>query len=175
MDNLFASRVVLWIADQAPSGSLFPSQDDSEPVQVVPATRFAAALNIIRTRQVDAVLVNLPFADCAGEELLNAIRDQRPDVPVVLYEARVARRSDAEIQRLGVTRYISNQVPPYYLAQSIMDAMACESEKPADAADQPAARERVMVGSSPAMRQVAEVIKLIAPRRCTVLITGDTG
>src|SRR5277367_2506336 len=32
-----------------------------------------------------------------------------------------------------------------------------------------------MVGSSPAMRQVAEVIKLIGPRRCTVLITGDTG
>src|SRR5277367_5955534 len=175
MDNLFAFRAVLWVADQAPSSNLFPSQDDSEPVQVISATRFAAVLNIVRTQQVDAILVHLPFADCSGEELLNAIHDQRPDVPVVLYEPKIARRSDAEIQRLGVTRYISNQVPPYYLAQSIMDAMAGESEKPADAADQPATRERVMVGSSPAMRQVAEVIKLIGPRRCTVLITGDTG
>jgi len=32
-----------------------------------------------------------------------------------------------------------------------------------------------MVGSSGAMRQVAEVIRLVGPRRSTVLITGETG
>jgi transcriptional regulator with GAF, ATPase, and Fis domain len=38
----------------------------------------------------------------------------------------------------------------------------------------PAWRE-MLVGSSPAMERVAEIIRLAAPRRSTVLITGETG
>jgi len=175
MDNLSAFRVVLWIADQAPSGNVFANQEDSGPVQLILATKFSATLDAIRTRSVDAILLHLPFADCNAEELLNAIRDQRPEIPVVLYEPRVVRRSEAEIQRWGVARYIASAVPPYYLAQSVLDAMSSENEKADDVAVTGARERGVMVGSSPAMRQVAEVIKLIGPRRCTVLITGDTG
>jgi DNA-binding NtrC family response regulator len=174
MDTLFATRVVLWIADQAPSSNVFPGQDDSLSAQLISATKFSEALNVMRTRSVDAILLSLPFADCPGEELLNALRDLRADIPVVLYEPRMTRRSEAEIQRLGILRYIANVVPPYYLGQVLLAAVGGEGEKANDT-DQPGSRERIMVGSSPAMRQVAEVIKLIGPRRCTVLITGDTG
>lgn len=182
MDNLSAFRVVLWIADQGLSGNVFANQEDSAAVQLISATKFSAALDAMRARPVDAIFINLPFADCPADELLNAIRDQRPEIPVVLYEPRALRRSEAEIQRWGVSRYIANPVPPYYLAQSVWDAMGGgEIEKTgeierSDEAAQAAARDRgLMVGSGPAMRQVAEVIKLIGPRRCTVLITGDTG
>jgi DNA-binding NtrC family response regulator len=175
MDTTLPLRVVLWIADQAPSNNVFASQEDSGAFQLISVTKFAAALDAMRTRPVDAILINLPFADCPADELVNAIRDLRPDIPVVLYEPRALRRSEAEIQRWGISRYIANAVPPYYLGQAVLDAMNGEMEK-ADEIVQTGSRERgVMVGSSPAMRQVAEVIKLIGPRRCTVLITGDTG
>jgi DNA-binding NtrC family response regulator len=175
MNNIFVTRLVLWIADQAPSNNIFPSHDEPESIQIVSANRFSRVLDVMRTRTVDAILVSLPFTDCAAEELLNAIRDLRADVPVILYEPRAMRRSDAEIQRLGVSRYIADAVPAYYLGQAVVDAMGGEIEK-GNETDQPAARERgVMVGSSAAMSQVAEIIKLIGPRRSTVLITGDTG
>jgi DNA-binding NtrC family response regulator len=165
---------VLWIADQAPSNNIFAAQEDSSAFQLISVTKFVTALDAMRTRPVDAILINLPFANCPAEELLNSVRDLRPDIPVVLYEPRAVRRSEAEVQRWGVSRYIANAVPPYYLGQTVLDAMSSEIEKTEET--QTGSRERgVMVGSSPAMRQVAEVIKLIGPRRCTVLITGDTG
>ena len=34
---------------------------------------------------------------------------------------------------------------------------------------------RLLVGQSPAIERVANIIRLIAPRRCTVLISGETG
>src|SRR5580704_11962054 len=115
MNNIFVTRLVLWIADQAPSNNIFPSHDEPESIQIVSANRFSRVLDVMRTRTVDAILVSLPFTDCAAEELLNAIRDLRADVPVILYEPRAMRRSDAEIQRLGVSRYIADAVPAYYL------------------------------------------------------------
>ena len=173
MDTTFPFRVVLWIADRAPSNNVFAAQEDSSAFQLISVTKFATALDAMRTRPVDAVLINLPFADCPAEELLNSIRDLRPDIPVVLYEPRAVRRSEAEVQRWGISRYIANAVPPYYLGQAVLDAMNSEIEKTEET--QTAPERGAMVGSSTAMLQVAELIKLIGPRRCTVLINGDTG
>ena len=175
METLFAVRVVLWIADQAPSTNVFPKQDDSESAEVVWATRLSVAVDTLRRRSVDAILVSLPLAGCAAEELLNAIRDLRPDLPVVLYEPGVMRRSEAEVERLGVARYIAHVVPAYYLGQTLMDALNGEIERPNEADQSVARMHSSMVGSSGPIRQVAEIIKLIGPRRSTVLITGETG
>jgi DNA-binding NtrC family response regulator len=174
-NNLFANRVVMWIADQAPSDKVFLNPEDSETIEIIPVTRFAVALELLRGRNLDAILVRLPLADCNAEELLGAIRELRTDLPVVLHEPSTIRRSEAECQRLGIARYIANAVPPYYLGQALLDVMNGEVEK-ASEESRPGPRDSgIMVGSSASMRQVSEIIKLIGPRRCTILITGDTG
>ena len=175
MDHLFANRVVLWIADQAASNNIFLNYEEAAAIETISVTKFAASLDLLRTRRLDAILVSLPFSDCNAEELLGAIRDVRPELPVVLHELGTMRRSDADIQRLGISRYIAGAAPPHCLGQALLDVMGNDGDK-ANEENQPSAREaRMMVGSSPAMRQMTEVIKLIGPRRCTVLITGDTG
>ncbi len=175
MDNLFANRVVMWIADQAPSDKIFSNHEDCDTVEIVPATRLAVALELLQTRSLDAIVVSLPFAGCSAEELLGAIRELRSGLPVVVHEPSMIRRSDAEVQRLGISRYIASAVPPYYLGQTLLDVMNNDGEKAIEE-NRPGSREGArMVGSSASMRQVAEIIDLIGPRRCTVLITGDTG
>lgn len=165
----------MWIADQAPSDKIFLNQEDCETIEIIPATRLAAVVDLLQTRSLDAILMSLPFADCSADELLGAIRELRSEVPVVLHEPSMVPRSDAAIQRLGISRYIANAVPAYYLGQALLDVMDNEGEK-ATEENHPGSRDAGrMVGSSASMRQVAEIIKLIGPRRCTVLIAGDTG
>ena len=89
-NNLFANRVVMWIADQAPSDKIFSNHEDCETVEIVPATRLAGALEVLRTRSLDAILVSLPFAGCNAEELLGAIRELRSELPVVAARAQHA-------------------------------------------------------------------------------------
>ncbi len=177
MDNLSASRAVLWIADQAPPSKIFLNHEDSETIEIIPAAKLVAALELLRVRSLDAILVNLPFAGCNAEELFGAIRDARPELPVLLYEPSLTRRSDLEIQRFGISRYIGNAVPPYYVGQALLDIMNNAGQAPVEETI-PVSGSRAsgrMVGSSARMQQVSEVIQLIGPRRCTVLITGDTG
>ena len=100
MDHLFANRVVLWIADQAASNNIFLNYEEAAAIETISVTKFAASLDLLRTRRLDAILVSLPFSDCNAEELLGAIRDVRPELPVVLHELGTMRRSDADIQRL---------------------------------------------------------------------------
>src|SRR5579863_7354186 len=158
MDNLFANRVVMWIADQAPSIKIFSNHEDCETVEIVPATRLAVALEVLQTRSLDAILVSLPFAGCRAEELLGAIRELRSELPVIVHEPSMIRRSDAEVQRLGISRYIASAVPPYYLGQTLLDVMNNDGEKALEE-NRPDTRQGArMVGSSASMRQVAEVI-----------------
>jgi transcriptional regulator with GAF, ATPase, and Fis domain len=51
----------------------------------------------------------------------------------------------------------------------------CPHGKTEDNAETVPAWRRSLIGQSPAMRQLCEVIKLIAPKRITVLISGETG
>ena len=46
---------------------------------------------------------------------------------------------------------------------------------PADAARASAAWRASLVGASPSLEGLASVVELVAPRRCTVLISGETG
>jgi transcriptional regulator with GAF, ATPase, and Fis domain len=39
----------------------------------------------------------------------------------------------------------------------------------------PAPWRRFLIGESPAIRQLCEIIELIAPKRITVLVSGETG
>jgi DNA-binding NtrC family response regulator len=175
MGHLFATRAVLWIAEGAPPSNVFVNQSESEHIEIIPATSYSVIFETLRTGGVDAVLLNLPFSGSSAEELLGPIRDLRAEMPVVLYEPASVRRSEADVQRLGISRYVGHPAPASYLGQVLLEVMDADAGATSDE-NRPGAREgRTMVGSSDSMRQVAEVIKLIGPRRCTVLISGDTG
>jgi transcriptional regulator with GAF, ATPase, and Fis domain len=51
----------------------------------------------------------------------------------------------------------------------------CWHGKPDEGVETDPSWRRSLIGQSPAMRQLCEVIKLIAPKRVTVLISGETG
>ena len=149
---------VLWIAqDRVETGSL------SGQLHLLFAADLRSALDTLRRNPVRAVLVNLPVPGCGAEELLRQIRREVPEAPVLVYEPSGATRaySDAFL-------HISQPMTVEELGDALLNAITHQAPKRGEYLTFP-------VGSSSAIQEVVEVVQLVGNRRCTVLITGETG
>jgi DNA-binding NtrC family response regulator len=167
---------VLWISSDAPALDTFLDPDGRSKFQPLFAESLASALEILRENPVHAILIHLPIADCSAEELLTELRNAGERVPVVVYEPDGLVTRSAALTLLGAFQYISQPVPLEELREVLLVALRHRSPQTTCVTKRPAAAwSNLLVGSSPPMREVIEVIGLVGHRRSTVLITGETG
>ncbi len=126
---------------------------------------------IIASTVVDALLVQLPVAGQVADELVRSLRLSLPAAHILVHEPHAADEKTFEPAAEGICHYIAGPMPAKKLFETLSLAINGRNQPAAPATDW----SRGLVGSSSAMRQVIEIIRLVAPRRSTVLITGDTG
>jgi DNA-binding NtrC family response regulator len=94
-----------------------------------------------------------------------------PDpVPVLAYDAEASPRTAARYIRLGAEDVAGRDDSLVEMIQAALERLPAVCPKRTDHGWRDG-----LVGESPAMRRAAEVLQLAAPRRSTVLITGETG
>jgi DNA-binding NtrC family response regulator len=173
---------VLWIDENATGAQRLYLNDSPEPLRVLFAAGLPAAFELLKAHAIGAVLVHLPIADCDASEALRHIHEAGCRVPVVLYEPAGTVGKALELTRAGAFQYVSQVVRPEELCELLTLAIrhhgtrreVQRDTKTAGRAPQPSARN-LLIGSSAAMQEVVEIIELVADRRSTVLITGETG
>jgi DNA-binding NtrC family response regulator len=123
----------------------------------------------------DAVLVGLPLpgSGSAGE-VLDAIQAADSRVPVVFMDDAASVRTAVQVTRAGCFRYLDASTTADELPDAIAAIRARRRQTMRSAGANQPWREK-LVGRSRAMESVAEVIGLVGSRRCTVLITGESG
>lgn len=166
---------ILWITESPVSANVFSNDSAASQCEVLFVDTVTAALEALGTVDVDAVLLQLPLANCLAVEAAGSIRDLRPGVPLVVYEPGGTARTAVELQNFDIARYVFQPAAPQQLGAVLTDVVRNRPEKTPEASAAANRPGSPMVGSSPAIRQVAEIIGLAGPRRCTVLITGETG
>jgi DNA-binding NtrC family response regulator len=169
-------NTVLWIDESATGTQNIYLKDGPEKLQVLFAATFPAAFELLKTQPIAAVLVHLPIGGWAGSEVLRQIHDQGCRVPIVLYEPAGVVSKARDLTQCGAFQYVSHPVKPEELCDLLSVAIrhhAAQRETKASASS-PSSRN-FLVGSSGPMREVVEIIDLVANRRSTVLITGETG
>ena len=118
----------------------------------------------------DAALVG----DCAGAEtlLLELLaRDRLLPVIFLIQEelpGKLLERA-GRLLRLGAARVLPSSLERAALERELAMVARCPVETPAEP------WRRLLVGTGQAMTQVADLIRLVGPRRATVLITGESG
>jgi transcriptional regulator with GAF, ATPase, and Fis domain len=124
-----------------------------------------------------AVILNLPGQPEADAALLDAAERAYRGVPIVVRAASC----DPENSRPALAapvRWIDGQAGAETVIETLRAAIGEDHVAPLarmpSAAPRPAWR-KMLIGESPAMERVAGKIALIANRRSTVLITGETG
>jgi DNA-binding NtrC family response regulator len=126
------------------------------------------------------VLVSLPLVDYASAaSLLEELQRAQPGTPVVLHAPSATATEVVRLLRLGAFHVYADGD-----ATSLL-FLAANSKWAQESAGKSAARlslecesesgSRFLIGDSRPMQEIARQIRLVAPRRSTILITGETG
>ena len=137
------------------------------------------ALELLGSEEFDAVVTDLHMRGVNGLELCERITSNRPDLPVLVLTAFGSLDSAIAAIRAGAYDFINKPVE--------MDVLGIAVDR---AANHKRLREEVkrlrieagrlprfdeLVGQSPAMRPVYDLIERVAASDATVLISGDSG
>jgi DNA-binding NtrC family response regulator len=121
------------------------------------------------------VLVNLPLPDCdCPSSLLEELQQVQPGTPVVLYVPQASATESVRLLHLGAFHVLAHGDATSLLYLAANSKWAQESSAKSSEPE-PEPWRRFLIGESRPMQQIVQLIRLVAPRRCTVLITGETG
>lgn len=159
-------------------------QRDGHTVQV--AAGGVEALNILRGAQVDLILSDVRMPDMSGIELLRAARELYPKIEVVMMTAFANVETAREAFLLGAYDFIQKPFDNELLLEIIARALQKVSllqEREALIEENKflilGQRERGslgnIIGRSPSMQALYQMIETVAQVPSTVLVTGESG
>lgn len=130
------------------------------------------ALGLLRCGAFDAVLARVPVPGCSTPEtFLDEVQRVSRSVRVILCDPEMNVEQAMALARRGAFDIVDEDRLNRFLARNIPTAQARDAAT--NAAHEP--WRDLLIGNSARMQTIAEMIRLIANRRCTVLITGETG
>ncbi|HSO35518.1 MAG TPA: sigma-54 dependent transcriptional regulator [Labilithrix sp.] len=168
---------VLVVDDERETCELLEMALSRQGMQVTSCTTAADALEKVASRDFDVVLTDLTMPDVSGLELCERIIALRPDVPVVLITGHATLDTAMGAIRAGaydfVTKPIESKTLGVVVARAVQHRRLREQIKQLRAAND--ANASIIVGGSPAMRKVADLIDRVGDSDASVLIHGETG
>ena len=136
-----------------------------------------AALQALAQEPIDLVLSDLNMPGNLKFELLREGRRQWPDVPLIIITGAPSLPTAIESIRLGIADYLLKPVKFDDLLASVRRALAHHARRLPPKMEEPASGNRFpeLVGESPPMHQLFEIIERVAATDANVLITGESG
>jgi DNA-binding NtrC family response regulator len=146
---------------------------------VVTAHDGREAREMLETALPDLVLTDIHMPDLDGLALLGEIKDRYPETIVIMMTAFSSIDSAVEAMRRGAEDYLSKPLQLADARMSIERALERRTLRARVAQLETQARDRYsfgqIIGRSPAMKRVFQIIERVAPTNTTVLISGRTG
>jgi two-component system response regulator PilR (NtrC family) len=138
----------------------------------------AEALKLYAAGGWDLVIQDLRMPKMDGLELLGRLKELDPQACVVVITAFGTWDTAVEAMRLGAYDYIKKPFDNDHLRSVVVKALdrirAGQSGDEPDG-DLPASAAEALTGNDPRIRELADMIRRVAPTDSTVLITGESG
>jgi DNA-binding NtrC family response regulator len=150
---------------------------DGYEVQV--AADASRAWEAMQVAAFDVVLSDVRLPGMDGMRLLEQIRRAFPTTIVVMITAFASVDTAVRALKLGAADYVTKPINPEELSHVVAQALAQqrlreENLRLRGTIDEMAGEQQI-VGQSPAMRKVLELIEHVAKTEATVLILGESG
>ena len=151
----------------------------AEGYRVVGAGSGREALEKLKASAVALVVSDLRLPDLDGTALLKQVRELRPEAEVVMITAYGSVQNAVEAMRLGAYDFIQKPLDSAALLKTVAKAL----EKQRLTSENLRLRQQLeqrqgveaLIGDSPAMQAVKQLIRQIAPTDVNVLIQGESG
>jgi DNA-binding NtrC family response regulator len=142
-------------------------------------TSATAALAHLDDLELDAVLTDLHMDGIDGTELCRRFEAQRPELPVVVITGHVSVDAAVAAMRAGAYDFLTKPIDTKLLTPVVARAVRHHrlgrevSRLKRALADTQSFGE--MIGKSPPMHRVFDLIERVAPTDASVLVTGESG
>jgi two-component system, NtrC family, response regulator AtoC len=135
------------------------------------------ALELIQQQQIDLVVSDLHMPGMSGLQLLSAIRKQYERLPFIMVTAQGEIKTAVEAMKLGASDYILRPFELETLEIAIQKALAVNRIQIENTFLKESSQPPVtgLIGNSPPMQSLKQMIQQVAPERATVFIVGETG
>lgn len=148
-------------------------------LESLPAESGEDALAIVVAQKVDLVVTDLQMPGIGGMEFFRRLRALDPEVPVIVLTAYGTIETAVDAMKHGAFDFILKPFDVEVMEAAVRNALQLQQYRTEnrylrERFDPPAGLEN-LIGGAPAMQEVFELIRRVAPTKSAILITGETG
>jgi len=165
---------LLVVEDQASVRQVLTALLRQEGFETLAVESAEQALETLRSGGFDLIVTDLRLGGMDGMTLLRHVSREWPEIPVVVLTAHATVASAVEAMKAGAADYL---VKPFdrdeviFTIRKTVEAARARSDDPP-----PAPGSSVdLIGKSPAMRELADLIGRAAATQATALVRGESG
>ena len=137
------------------------------------------ALRLLEREKFFLVITDFRLGGMNGNELLRVCRERWPSMPVLMITAHATPKLAAEAIKAGAFDYLPKPFEPEELLNAVARCAERHQLLKENAVLRASRREvyqlEDIIGDSPPVRDLRELIRTVAPSNATVLILGESG
>ncbi len=139
----------------------------------------SAAVDEVKTQPFDLILMDVRMTQMDGIAALKRIKAHNPAIPVLIMTAYSSVQTAVDALKTGAYDYLTKPLDFDTLRLTVERAMEHTRLKNENRRLKQKLREEFdwqnIIGSSPPMRALIDMVAMVAPSEATVLITGESG
>jgi DNA-binding NtrC family response regulator len=136
-------------------------------------------LKVFEQGEFHAVLLDLKLPGLDGKEVLSKIKKRTPEIPVVIITGFASIESAVDTIKRGAFDYLAKPFNPKELRAIVNKAIKSRELYSESLALQKAFQNEptfgMIIGKSPSMEMVVDIVRRVSATESTVLVTGESG
>jgi len=138
------------------------------------------ALEMLSNQPYDLVLTDIKMSPVSGVEILKWIRENAPDTVVIIITGYASIPSAVDTMKLGAINYLPKPFTPDELRNVVAEALQehavhQQNKELMQSPQSPPVLSHQLIGSSPEIKKVVDMIRKVADTDATVLLSGESG
>jgi DNA-binding NtrC family response regulator len=168
--------IVLLIEDNAATRFGFVRYFSKDGYDIKEADNLAEAAQALATQRFDAIVMDINLPDGNGIDFIDTIRTNDSTIPIIAITGAGNIQLAVEAMQRGADNFLTKPVDNAALAEYLRKTLEIGALK-----RQVSARQRLekkddtFFGTSPAMQEILNLVRIAATSDRPVLITGETG
>jgi two-component system, NtrC family, response regulator PilR len=167
--------VILVVDDELSMREFLKILLEKEGYEVITASDAASALEYIRIEDFDLVLSDIKMPGMGGLTLLEKIKEINNSLPVIMITAYASPENAVVAMRSGAFDYITKPFKVDEILKIIKSAISVAVPGKKDEITSSTDAFENIIGNSPEMLKIYNLITRIAPTPASILIYGESG
>jgi len=170
---------ILVVDDEESIREFFEIMLKREGYEVITAPNGLEALETFKKHQVDLVISDIQMPEMSGMELLAKLKEQDPEMVVIMITAFGSTETAVEAMKLGAYDYVLKPFKIDEVKIIIRQALEKRSLKMENAQLKKELGTKYafdnIIGGAPPMMRIYDMVKRVANTKSSALITGESG